>query len=90
MANAIKSKRKLKASKRSRTTTDKSQAGNHALPRQTFTIAEFCAAHDLSRAFFYLLRKAGRGPRIMNVGARRLISIEAAAAWRRQMEVKAA
>ena len=54
------------------------------------TIDEFCEAHDLSRAFFYQLRKSGRGPRMMQVGARRLISIEAAADWRRQMETEAA
>ncbi|MGB5185476.1 MAG: hypothetical protein WBO12_25295 [Xanthobacteraceae bacterium] len=58
--------------------------------KRAFTIDEFCHAHDLSRAFFYHLRKDGKGPRMMKVGARRLISIEAAADWRRQMEAEAA
>jgi hypothetical protein len=60
------------------------------IAKGAFTIDEFCHAHDLSRAFFYQWRKAGRGPRMMQVGARRLISIEAAQDWRRQMESTAA
>jgi predicted DNA-binding transcriptional regulator AlpA len=59
-----------------------------SVTKGAFTIDEFCDAHDLSRATFYNLRKVGRGPREMKVGARRLISIEAAADWRRQMEEK--
>ncbi|WP_212566890.1 hypothetical protein [Aromatoleum tolulyticum] len=35
---------------------------------------------------FYKLMKSGHGPRIMKVGTRTLISVEAAADWRRQME----
>ena len=55
-------------------------------PRLTLTIAQFCEAFNISEAFFYKLRKRGQGPREMEVGARRLISIEAAVEWRRQRE----
>jgi hypothetical protein len=48
-----------------------------------YTIAEFCAAHRISRSQFYKLRKAGQGPRIKDVG-KQLITGEAAAAWRRR------
>jgi len=51
-----------------------------------YSVDEFCRRHNLCRASFYNLVKAGRGPRIMKVGSRTLISIEAAAEWRRRME----
>jgi hypothetical protein len=54
--------------------------------RTAFTVVEFCSAHRISRAKLYELWRAGRGPKTMNVGCRKLISVEAAAEWRRQME----
>ncbi len=51
-----------------------------------FNVNGFCAAHDITKVTFYKLLKDGLGPRIMKVGARTLISVEAAADWRRQME----
>ncbi len=56
--------------------------------RSAYTIAEFCAEHRVSRTHLYELCKAGRGPRLMKLGRRVLISIEAAADWRRQIEVE--
>jgi hypothetical protein len=53
------------------------------------SVDEFCVLHRISRANFYLIVKAGRGPKIMKVGARTLISREAAADWRRRMEAAA-
>ncbi len=50
------------------------------------SVDEFCRSHRISRYTFYNLLKEGRGPSIMKVGARTLISSEAAAAWRRRME----
>ncbi len=50
------------------------------------SVDQFCEAHHISRAYFYTLMKRGEGPRIMKVGKRRLISVEAAAAWRRARE----
>jgi hypothetical protein len=51
-----------------------------------YTIAEFCAAHRISRSQLYELWHAGKGPRVKRVGARVLITIEAAADWRREGE----
>ena len=48
----------------------------------TFTVAQFCRFHHISRACFYDLLREGRGPRTMKVGRRRLISREAAKEWR--------
>lgn len=54
--------------------------------RQAYTIAQFCADHNISRTHFYQLIKDGRGPRMMKLGRRTLISVEAAVDWRRQIE----
>jgi len=51
-----------------------------------FSVAEFCQRHGISQSFYFVLQAEGRGPRIMRVGRRTLISREAAAAWRRQQE----
>lgn len=52
-----------------------------------YTVQEFCQAHGgFSRPFFYSLVKQGKGPRLMKVGRRTLITAEAAAEWRAQME----
>lgn len=48
-------------------------------------VPEFCRAHRISRAHFYELLKRGLGPRVMKVGARTLVSQEAASEWRERM-----
>ncbi len=52
--------------------------------RYAFKIAEFCAAHRISRSKFYQLKKIGQAPRITNVDGAQIITIEDAAAWRRE------
>lgn len=54
-----------------------------------YTILEFCHSHRLSRAKLYQLWDQGAGPRIMRIGAKVLISAEAAAQWRRDREAAA-
>jgi hypothetical protein len=54
-----------------------------------FTVAEFCKAHRISRSFLYSEWKAGRGPRFMRAGVKRIITGEAAADWRRECEAEA-
>jgi hypothetical protein len=61
-----------------------------AQDRAAFTIAEFCQAHRISRSKLYQLWAAGIGPRFMKVGVKVLVSIEAAADWRREREQAAA
>ena len=60
-----------------------SEAGRAAA---AYSVEQFCEAHSISRAMFYLLRKSGDGPRVMRVGRRTLVSTEAAEAWRRARE----
>jgi hypothetical protein len=63
----------------------------NAAPDHSQTIAQFCAAEQISRAFFYELIKQGRGPRLMRLanGCIR-ISAEARRDWRRAREVETA
>jgi predicted DNA-binding transcriptional regulator AlpA len=51
-----------------------------------YSIAEFCARHSISRCTFYNLDRDGKAPKTFRVGSRRLISKEAAAAWRAKLE----
>jgi hypothetical protein len=50
------------------------------------SIPLFCRSHGISEDFFYKLKRQGQTPRLMKVGARTLISHEAAADWRRECE----
>ncbi len=56
---------------------------------ESYSVADFCRAHGISRALFYKLLREGCGPRVMKVGRRTLISREAAEDWRRRMEAAA-
>jgi len=60
-----------------------------AVLRAAYSIPEFCNAHRISKEFYFKLQRAGLGPRTMKIGARTLISIEAAAQWRRDCEANA-
>ena len=55
-------------------------------PNHVFDVNAFCEAHKISRSFLYKLIAEGQGPRLMKLGRRTLISAEAAAEWRAQME----
>jgi predicted DNA-binding transcriptional regulator AlpA len=61
------------------------------MPEQdAFSVDEFCKRNRISRATFYNLQKVGQAPRVMKVGSRTLISVEAAEQWRRELERVAA
>jgi hypothetical protein len=51
-----------------------------------YSVPAFCEAHGISRSTFYNLIEVGKAPRLMRVNKRVLVSREAAADWRRQME----
>jgi hypothetical protein len=53
-------------------------------------VTDFCRRHNISRGFLYGAWRRGRGPRFMRAGDRRLISREAGADWRRELEAEAA
>ena len=53
-----------------------------------FNVNTFCESHKISRSFLYKLIAEGRGPRLMKLGRRTLISAEAAEAWRARMEAE--
>jgi hypothetical protein len=65
----------------------------HAPQRPTqaaYTVPEFCLAHRISRTALYKMWQQGFGPRRFQVGSGRsskvIITIEAAADWRRERE----
>jgi hypothetical protein len=57
--------------------------------RDTYTVNQFCASHNISRTALYQFWQEGRGPRYMLNGVRRLITAEGAAEWRRDREAEA-
>jgi hypothetical protein len=57
-----------------------------AVPIGAYSIKQFCLAHALSEAMYFKLKALGLGPDEMEVGRRRIISIEAAARWRAKRE----
>ena len=52
----------------------------------TLTVAQLCARNQISRVHFYELRKHGRGPKIMKMGRRTLITLQSESDWHAQME----
>jgi predicted DNA-binding transcriptional regulator AlpA len=58
--------------------------------RKAHSVDQSCSDHQISRAMFYKLRRAGKAPREMKIGTRTLISNEAAAEWRRAREAESA
>ena len=78
------------AAKRPARTKKTQRARFNDLQPGAYTISSFCVSHDLSESFFHKIRKRGLGPREMRIGARVLISHEAASAWRKARETAAA
>ncbi len=70
--------------------TGQAQKAAYAGPKLSYTVDEFCAASGIPRSTFYMLVKAGKGPRLMRAGRRTLISAQAAADWHRHMEASTA
>ena len=60
------------------------------MEQDAFSINEFCQRHRISRATYYNLQKNGTGPLVVKVGARSIITTEAAKAWRERLESEAA
>jgi hypothetical protein len=58
------------------------------VPIVAYSKPTFCAAHGISESFYEKLRKAGLGPQETRLGARVLITQEAAARWRAEREAE--
>ena len=79
------SRRKQQRDQREQQQQEQQQA---AVPRAAYTIPEFCEAHRFSRATYYNLPPDER-PDEARVLGRKLITMEAAAAWRTKRTVAA-
>jgi hypothetical protein len=53
---------------------------------RALSISQFCARNNISRSFFYKLKKRRKAPRIMDVDGRQIISPEAERDWRLERE----
>jgi hypothetical protein len=52
-----------------------------------YSIEQFCTAHGISIDLYFKMQRQGLGPKTMKAGSRTLISVEAAAEWRRAREL---
>lgn len=59
---------------------------DNVVRKAALSVSEFCLAYGISRALFYVLLRNGEGPRVMRVGGRVLVSVDAAKNWQRQTE----
>ena len=85
------SKRDRRVKVKQKTSHDRPQArappASPGAEIRAYSIPEFCRVHGgMSQAFFHALVARGKGPRLMKVGARTFITVEAAADWRRAQE----
>jgi len=58
--------------------------------RAALSVDAFCEKYGICRASFYNLLKTGRGPKVLKIGTRILISAEADDAWRAEREAPSA
>jgi hypothetical protein len=58
-------------------------------PPVAYTIPEFCAAHRISRAQYYVLRNKGLGPDETRLLGKVIITEESAARWRKRHTARA-
>lgn len=52
------------------------------------SIKEFCKKFSISRSMFYKLKRNNKGPRLMKIGRRTLISSDAITEWQKTLEIK--
>jgi predicted DNA-binding transcriptional regulator AlpA len=57
------------------------------MEKLAFSIKEFCFQHGISRSKFYDLVRNGLAPKMMKLGSRRVISVEAAKEWRHEYSI---
>jgi len=67
-----------------------SDVSNAVVAKGGYSIKQFCVRWDICPATYYNMKKAGKGPREMEVLGRKIISVEADAAWSREREAEAA
>jgi hypothetical protein len=71
-------------------TANSKASGATSVPRNAFSVDEFCQRNGLSRRQLYLLWARDAGPRYFLNGTHRRISVAAEAAWIAEGEAKTA
>lgn len=59
------------------------------MTQQAYSIPEFLQVYRISRTKLYELWQQGKGPKSYTIGRKRLVSVDAAQSWQRQMEKEA-
>jgi hypothetical protein len=62
------------------------QKSYEAGERDAYSIVEFCRRNGFSVSFHHKLQRQGIGPKLMRLGARTLVTVEASDTWRRERE----
>jgi hypothetical protein len=83
-------RRKVPGQKPRGATVDQAKREPNPPPTAIFSIKSFCAAHGISEAFFFELRKKRIGPAETRIGGRVFITHESAARWRSEREAATA
>ena len=83
-------KAKRNAGKRARRAKVEDRVAQGVVPRASYSVPEFCAAHRISEGLYYKLRKAGLGPRECRALDKVTVTLESAAEWRKAREQGAA
>lgn len=52
---------------------------------KALSVEKFCELHDISVSFFYKLKKQGKAPKTLQIGARRIITPDAVKDWQSLM-----
>lgn len=56
------------------------------MTQQAYSVPEFLQVYRISRTKLYELWQKNKGPKSYTIGRKRLISVDAAETWQRQME----
>jgi len=62
------------------------QSEKEKTPRLGYSVNEYCAALGISRGTFYNRLRDGTGPRVMKVGNRTIVTVEAHHEYRHRCE----
>lgn len=56
--------------------------------KPTYSVNEFCVDHNMGKTTFYALLNDGKGPDIIKLGRRTIITAESAKRWREKLSMK--
>jgi hypothetical protein len=64
------------------------QSDSAERPEPVYSIKEWCVLRRISEPYFFKLQKAGKGPRVIHVGRRTLVTGSADQSWLKGLEAR--